>query len=115
MAKGLVPDADARSGASSAPTAARRFHATSVLSMEAWYSASSSVNVGIFDISNSSRSGKMGMVVDAWASVRSSNVVVGCVAVLFTIFSLRLHNMINKAEKMNGVEVNTMDGCRYNR
>jgi hypothetical protein len=41
---------------------------------------------------------KKGMLVDAWAAVKSSSVVSGCVAVWFIVFSLRRHNMIGRNE-----------------
>ena len=82
----------------------RTFHATSGWSMVAWYSASSSANVGTVDVSNDKRSENKGTLVVSRFSVTSSNVVSGWVAVWFMVFLLLLHNTICIYGKMNGME-----------
>jgi len=49
----------------------------------AWYSANSSWNVGMLDVSNAASMEMMVVLVDAWFSVKGSSVVV---AVAFMMF-----------------------------
>ena len=76
-------------------------HCTSGLEIVAWYSASSSVNVGMVDVSNGSRLGRKCILVNVCVAVKGSSVGNGCVAVWFMIFSLRHHGIIGRGEKMN--------------